>query len=199
MGILKYFIYDNVTDKITNSIKIEEFEYNSETLIWDFYKVLAEKYVDNDDKNYLTMLDINEVFKNLFFRVIGLDKDLEISGETGILTMEELFLGEINKLICIQTIYPMGGIVARYRNYKIVINSNEDIHRNLPHVHVWSPLGDDIFVDLKTFKYKGDFNSNQAKKKIIKYLKNKQKMLLSLYNSIVNHKIIEKVTIDIID
>ena len=199
MSVLKYFIYDNVTDKIINSIKIEEFEYNSETLIWDFYRVLAEKYIDNNHKNYFKMFDINEVIENLFFRVIGLDKDLEISSETGTLTVEELFLGEINKLICLQTIYPIGGIVAKYRNYKIIINSNEDIHRNLPHVHVWSPLGDDIFVDLKTFKYKGDFNSNQAKKKIIKYLKNNQKMLHNLYNCIVNHQILKKVTIDIID
>ena len=199
MKVLKYFVYDNVTNKNTDYIKIEVFEYDSKTLVWDFYKVLAEKYLDNNGNNYHKMININEVIETLFFRVIGLNKDLEISSETGILTIEELFLNEIDKLICMQTIYPMGGIVAKYRNYKIVINSNEDIHRNLPHVHVWSPLGDNIFVDLKTFKYKGDFNNNQAKKKIIKYLKNKQEMLLSLYNSIVNHEIIEKVTIDIID
>lgn len=195
MKKLKFFIYDNVLDLYDDSIKIYYFNYNSKTTIWDLYKFIAQKYVELNIKNFKSVKDVIEI---LCFSTIGLPNNVEISSETGIYTIEELFLNNTNKLICIQALHPIGGVVARYKNYKIVINSNEANHKGTPHVHIWSPLGDDIFFYLTTFKYKGEFNDNNAKKKIVKYIKENQEYLINLYNHIVNNEIIEKQIIDFI-
>lgn len=196
MNKLRFFIYDNVNDLYEDFIKIDYFEYNSNTTIWDLYKFLAKKYVDF---NIDGLKSVKDVIEYMSFKTIGLDIDVEINSENGIFTINDLFLNNVDKLICILPLYPIGGTVAEYRNYRIIIRTNEKNHKHTPHVHIYSPLGEDIFLYLETLEYKGDFSDTKAKKKILKYIKIHKKSLIRLYNDYVSEKNVEKHVIDIID
>lgn len=104
-----------------------------------------------------------------------------------------------DKTLCIIPQLPVGATFAKYNNYRIVIHSDEDIHRNFPHVHVLSGDGDGTVIDLNKLEFcEGIELTGKDKKKIFEYLKDNQKTLLDYYNQIVEHKILDKISIEII-
>lgn len=197
MKEISYFIYDNENNLNCNkSLNIKTFKYNSETLIWDFYKELLQEYVYI---KYDGASSIDELSSLIYFKIIDVRGFRVIDESICDSKIEDLLNDLETKLLIIFPILPIGATMASYKNIKIVIHSNEDVHLNYPHVHIIGAGYDDIFINLNTFDIiEGEFKDKKIKKKILAYLEGNQKKLLDYYDDVVNHKTIDKVNKDII-
>lgn len=188
MKKLRYFIYATLNNINTQSITIEEFEYNNKTKVWDFYYELAKKYVEI---NYNGATEIDQIIETIPFEIIGI-MNTPIDYDHGNILLFKYCEKMLDRILCIIPIFAIGGLVAQYNNYKLVIHSNEDNHKYFPHIHINS-VADCIVIDLKTLKQVEGFPiTGKAKKKIFKYLKDNQNYLIQLYDDIVNKKIVDK-------
>lgn len=196
--VLKYFLYD-IQSGINNGndILVKEFKYTNLTLTNSFYYELLDEYVKNNYNSLSTANEISElistfiVVDNVNNRLIGQFNSDEY--------LSDVINGIADKTLCIIPKLPVGATFAKYNNYRIVIHSDEDIHRNFPHVHVLSGDGEGTVIDLNKLEfYEGIELTGKDKKKIFKYLKDNQKILLDYYNQIVEHKILDKISIEII-
>lgn len=196
--VLKYFLYD-IQSGINNGndILVKEFKYTNLTLTNSFYYELLDEYVKNNYNSLSTANEISElistfiVVDNVNNRLIGQFNSDEY--------LSDVINGIGDKTLCIIPKLPVGATFAKYNNYRIVIHSDEDIHRNFPHVHVLSGDGEGTVIDLNKLEfYEGIELTGKDKKKIFKYLKDNQKILLDYYNQIVEHKILDKISIEII-
>lgn len=196
--VLKYFLYD-IQSGINNGndILVKEFKYTNLTLTNSFYYELLDEYVKNNYNSLSTANEISElistfiVVDNVNNRLIGQFNSDEY--------LSDVLSDIADKTLCIIPQLPVGATFAKYNNYRIVIHSDEDIHRNFPHVHVLSGDGEGTVIDLNKLEfYEGIELTGKDKKKIFKYLKDNQKILLDYYNQIVEHKILDKISIEII-
>ena len=181
---------------VGDSISVEEFSYDENTLVYDFYKVLCKKYVDigyNDakcieDLEYLLSFNIVD---NVNSRSIGIDNGNDY--------LKDIIVGIEDKLLCILPSLPVGATFAAYRGIKIVIHSNEGNHVNYPHVHVINNEFETV-INLDSLEIvEGVELNGKVKKKIMKYLEENQEFLIDCYNKIVGHEDVGKIEIDIID
>lgn len=180
----------------TNSINISEFEYNHNTLVWDFYRHLLKAYVDikfNDLDN------IDDLIMLLSFSIIDNVNSREINPDTGDLYFDELIHDLEEKILCIVPVLPIGATFASYRCYKIVIHSNEGNHLNFPHVHVISKNGLTTVIDLVKLEIvEGVELVGKEKKKIFNYLDENREILINVYKKIVSGMEIGEIKIDLI-
>ena len=103
-------------------------------------------------------------------------------------------------MYCVIPDLPVGGVLAEYRNYKIVIHSNENNHLHFPHVHVYDQIRQNSYVSLVDYEVKGDLSlKDKSGKKIMNYIKKNTEKLTAHYNDVVSGKIVGKVVIDIIE
>ena len=196
MGIFKYFIYDVLNISGEKEIRIEEFEFNSGTLVYDFFNILYKKYVTN---NYERLGDNKELIKYISFKILDIISNPLIDDSSFDLFFNDIIENhDLEKVYCVEPIFPIGDIVARYHNYKIVIHANEDNHQNFPHVHIYDQIGENAIVNLINFQIKGKISINRKEKKIIiDYIKSDKVRLIEYYNRIIEHKNVEKMVIDI--
>lgn len=188
---LKYFIYDYQNGINTKKVKIEKYKYNYNTFVKDFYNHLLKKY----RKIYKDM--VNSPFL-VSFCIENTPFFSRINFDTQFLYMDEIIHNN-DRVHCIIPNLPIGGTFATYKNIKLVMHSNEDIHKNLPHIHVISKEGLDTRINLLTLEEIDDnFLSKKELKTINNYLKDKQDFLLKCYDDIINHKNLAKFEIDII-
>ena len=196
--ILRYFVYDiinniNTTDKIT----IKEFKYDSKTLVNSFYRELLNIYKTINFNDLDNVENISELI--ISFTIIDNVNQREI----GSLNADDYLLDVLtdieDKILCIIPRLPVGATFAKYNNYKIVIHSNEDIHRNFPHVHVLSNQGDGTVIDLVNMEIsEGVELTGKDKKKIFEYLEENRELLINYYRQVVEHKLLDKISIEII-
>ena len=197
MKKFNYFIYDILDIESDKKIEIKSFEYNSTTLVLDFYNTLVNEYVV---KNCERVDDFESVSQMIEYYIPCLVKDKIINEKTFDLFFDELINNEDNHVYCIIPDLPVGGVVAEYRNYKIVIHSNENNHLHFPHVHVYDQIKQNSYVSLIDYEIKGDLSlKDKAGKKIMKYIKKNTEKLTALYNDVVSGKVVDKVVIDIIE
>lgn len=190
-NIIKYFIYDYQNGINTNRIKIEKFKYNKNSYVKDFYDHLLIKY----KKIYKDL--VNSPFLVSFY-IENTPFFSKINFDTQFLYMDEIIHNN-NLIHCIIPNLPIGGTFATYKNIKLVMYSNEDIHRNLPHIHVISKTGLETRINLLTLEeIDNNFLSKKELNTINKYLKDKQDFLLKCYDDIINHRNLAKFEIDII-
>ena len=195
MGNFKYFIYDVLNISGEKEIKIEDFEFNSGTLVYDFYNVLYKKYVIDNSKR---LGNNKELIKNISFKILDIISNPLIDDSSFDLFFNDIIENhDLEKVYCVEPIFPIGDVVAKYRNYKIVIHSNEDNHQNFPHVHVYDQIGQNAYVSLTNFEMsKGLFMKRKDKNKILDYIKDNKEYLTNFYNQVIEHKEKEKVVID---
>jgi len=191
MKKIRYFIYDSLEIRKNDNIIIETFQYDSNTLVYEFYNELYNKYIIankeriKDDCNGSLTFDIRTEMATMVI-------DDSNKG---------LFLSEVIKfeksIYCIIPTLPIGGIFAIYKNYKIIINSKEENHQRFPHVHVYNQIGEDVVVSLIDLEITGEMTiSKKDMRKIVKYIKENKDELIILYNQIIMHKNIGKIEID---
>lgn len=195
MKKFKYFIYDVLDIKKEKEICIEEFEYDSTTLVYDFYNKLLKEYIDANEKNLDSYKD---VVQNISFSAIDIIENIRISESTFDLFFSELVELHKEKTYCIIPVLPVGEVMAQYRNYKIIIHSNENNHLRFPHVHVYDQVRQSAIISLHNFEItdNGIFLKSKDRKKIIEYLKNNKEKLIDFYNQVIEHKEVEKIVID---
>ena len=197
MRKFNYFIYDvlNIENEEINKVKF--FYYDSTTLVHDFYNTLVKEYVIYNRER---VEDYESTVDNILFYIPCLVKDKVINDETLDLFFDELIDKIDNHVYCIIPDLPVGGVFAEYRNYKIVIHSNESNHLHFPHVHIYDQIRQNSYVSLVDYEVKGDLSlKDKSGKKIMKYIKDNTKKLTEYYNDIVSGKIVDKVVIDIIE
>lgn len=197
MHQIRYFIYDSFNIADQQKIDIEEYKYNSTTLIHDFYNELVKKYIIvNKEK----IKDYDIFLKNITFRLLDDIFGFEIDYTTKDLFLYEKLRNQKDKIYCIVPVLPIGGTIALYKNYKIIVHSNENNHLRFPHVHVYNQVGASSIISLIDFKITGDLEMKRKEEsKILEYIKNNKERLTELYNQIIEHKEIGKVVIDVID
>ncbi len=189
MKKLRYFIYDTLNNINTDSIEVEEFEYNNKTKVWNFYYELAKKYVEI---NYNGFTEIDQVIETIPFEIIGAITT-SIDYDHGDMLLTKYCHGMLNRVLCIIPIFCIGGLIAQYNNYRLIIHTNEDNHKHFPHIHVDS-IGDCSVINLVTLEQvEGIPITGKAKKKIFGYLKDNQEFLMQRYDDIVNKKIVDKI------
>lgn len=189
MKKLRYFIYDTLNNINTDSIKVEEFEYNDKTKVWDFYYGLAKKYVEI---NYNGFTEIDQVIETIPFEIIG-GMTIPIDSEHGEMILSKYCGKRLDKILCIIPMFGIGGLVAQYNNYKVIIRSKEEGHHYFPHVHIVN-AEDCAVVNLETLEQvEGTPITGKAKKKIFGYLKDNQEFLIRYYNDIVNNRIVDNI------
>lgn len=188
MRKIEYLVYDLIHKYNIEEFKTQIFNYNEKTLVAEFRKVLLSLY-PNIESHLIEFEVLN-----------GFDNPI-ISYETSDLYLSE-FIGDLPenvKLIIIPK-FPIGGIFATYKNIKLLIHSNEDVHRNEPHIHIISSDGMATRLNLNTMLFLDeDFLSSKEKKKILNYVKKNKQTLLDYYQLVVEHKEVDKVCIDIIN
>ena len=188
MKKLKYFVYDTLNNINTQSITIEEFEYNNKTKVWDFYYELAKKYVEI---GYNDATEIDQIIETIQFEIIGVITT-SIDYSHGDMLLTKYFHSMLNRVLCIIPIFGIGGLIAQYNNYRLIIHTNEDNHKRFPHIHVDS-IGNCSVINLVTLEQvEGIPITGKAKKKIFGYLKEYQDFLIQRYDDIVNKKIVDK-------
>lgn len=196
MKKFKYFIYDVLNITKEKEICIKEFEYNSTTLVYDFFYVLLEEYIKSNEERLGIYKD---VIDNISFVCIDIIEDIRINNSTFDLFFSELAELHEEKVYCIVPSLPIGEIMAKYRNYKIIIHSNENNHLRFPHVHIYDQVGQNAVASLIDFTISdGLYLKRKDEKKIVEYLQKNQEKLTNFYNQVIEHKIPEKVVIDII-
>ena len=194
MRKFKYFIYDVLDITKKKEITIREFEYDSTTLVYDFFNKLLNEYIVANKKNLGIYKDVVE---NISFNAIDIIESIRINEATFDLFFSELTELHKDKTYCIIPVLPIGEVMAQYRNYKIIIHSNENNHLHFPHVHVYDQVGQNAFVSLINFEMSdGLYLKRKDKEKIIKYLEDNKEKLIDFYNQVVDHKLVEKVVID---
>ncbi len=197
MKTLNYYIYDLQNGINNKDISIDEFLYDENTLVFDFYNKLLGKYVEI---KYNDATCLEDLYEKLWFNIVDNINGRELRPENGNEYLLDL-IGDIkDNLLCILPKLPVGATFAMYGKDKIIIHSNEGNHLHFPHVHVIASTGMDTVISLDTFEIcEGVELVGKEKKKIINYLKEKQDFLKSCYNQIVEHKVMDKITIDVID
>lgn len=187
MKKLRYVLYDNQSGINTNELKVDEFEFDNNTLCGELYKELMNKYypkveyeisfliLDNYVNNRIDETSCNIKFKDV------------------------LNFCNLDSIVIIYSVLPIGGEIANYHGYKLYIHSDEEIHRNLPHVHIKCG-GEETRINLLTLEIMDDdiFNSRKDKKKVMSYLKDNQEKWINYYNDVViegksEHMKIEKI------
>lgn len=197
MKKFNYFIYDILNIESDKKNEIKSFEYDSTTLVLDFYNTLVKEYIV---KNCERVDDFESVSQMIEFYIPCLVKDKIINGKTFELFFDELITKADNHLYCVIPDLPVGGVLAEYRNYKIVIHSNENNHLHFPHVHVYDQIRQNSYVSLVDYEVKGDLSlKDKSGKKIMNYIKKNTEKLTALYNEIISGKVVDKVVIDIIE
>ena len=174
MKTLKYLFYDNVNDKNTKELKVNTFEFDNKTKAKELYMELWNKfYTDEDDGVDFAVID------GMYNNKIDFDN-------YNVKLIDILEHCDLNNVIIIYAIIPIGATGAVYNGYRLSIHSDEQIHRYLPHVHVECGAGD-TRINLNTLEIMNDdiFNSRKDKKKILGYLKDNQERWIGYYNSIV--------------
>lgn len=187
MKKIKYLIYDKIRNLNTKTLKLKKFYYTENTLCYEFREQLLKSYP-------ILLHDCID-----FMIINGRDNPI-ISLKTC-----DMFFGEIarqflpkEKIIVIPLI-PNGGTFAIYKNIKLIIHSKEDIHKNLPHIHVIGDTGISTRLDLNTLTFiDKDFLSKKERKKILEYVRKNKDFLIESYNKIVQHQELDKIVIDII-
>jgi len=186
---IRYLLYDDTSNDINSKeFEIEYFEYNENTLVDQFWDKLLEKY-SNSEKIMLT------------FKIVTVKDCYYIDWESANCKFKD-FISKIDdeNIIIILPCLPQGVTVARYDFYKIIIHSNEGVHKNMPHIHIINNDGRTTRVSLNDLKVLDEeILPKKVYKEIFDYLDENKEYLINLYNDIVNHKQIKKVTIDVID
>lgn len=194
MKKFKYFVYDVLNISGEKQINIKEFEYDSTTLVYDFYKKLLEEYIVANEERLGIYKDLVD---NISFNAIDIIENIRISNSTFELFFSELAELHNDKIYCIVPSLPIGEIMAQYRNYKIIIHSNENNHLRFPHVHIYDQVGQNAIASLIDFKIsEGLYLKRKDEKKILEYLRENKEKLIDFYTQVIEHKTIEKVVID---
>ena len=196
MQTIEYFIFDTLDITKQKEIKIEKFKFNSSTLIADFYYELYNKYIVANKRKIRTFRDIIDTIS---FQIKAMNFESEINNDSFGELLEELLI-KPKKLYCIIPVLPIGGTVAKFQNYRIVLRYKEESHDYYPHVHLYNQIGENVSISLIDFKIKGDMNIPKKDKKIImRYLQDNKDKLINEYKQVVEHKIVKKVEIEFID
>lgn len=174
MKELKYLFYDNANDINNKEIEINTFKFNNKTKVKDLYIELRNKFYSDYgyEVDYI-------IVDNIFNYQINFDNfDTPLNS-----ILEHCHLDNI---IIIYSVLPIGATGAYYNGYRLLIHSDEQIHRFLPHVHVECGSGD-TRINLNTLEImdKDIFNSKKDKKKVLSYLRNNQEKWIGYYKSIV--------------
>jgi hypothetical protein len=175
MKTLRYLFYDNVNDINTKDLIVNAFKYNNKTKTKELYLELRNKFYPKEE-NIIDFVVVDNIYNDKI-SFYDLNKYL----------VDLLNCCNLDNIVLIYPILPIGGTGLVYRGYRIYIHSNESIHKNLPHVHVEYGGFEETRINLKTLEIMDDdiFHSKKDKKIIMKYLKNNQERWTEYYNSIV--------------
>ncbi len=195
MEKFKYFIYDVLSIEKDKNIIVKEFEYDRSTLVYDFYNKLFNDYIVSN-KERLGKYDF--IGNNVYFRIVDVISDVLLDSSNGDLFMYEVLLNhDLDKTFCVLPVLPIGDVVARHKNFKIAIYSND--HQQFPHVHVYDQVGQNFVVSLVDLKIHHDVHFNRKdKKKIMDYIKENREILKNHYEEMLSGKLVEKFVVDII-
>lgn len=187
MNRIKYLLYDTDLNINTKKIKVEHFKYKDDTLVKDFKRHLLIKYYSLLSEEVLS------------FKIITTFDTYYIEFENTECKLKDFFREiDTKNIILIVPCLPEGGTIARFDCFRIVIHSNEENHRNMPHIHIIKHDGGSMRIRLIDLK---PLDKNILPKKIYKniydYLEKNRDYLIKMYDEIVNHKEIEKFVIDI--
>lgn len=173
---------------------------------WDNHSEISSEFIyEYDDQTEIMELNIyiNSLYDDIVCTVLFANE----YGYSSIPTegyVKEFVENNYFDLYIFSRIGPIGGLMETIQNYKIIINSKEENHRNEPHVHIKND-NEEFRIRLTDFTIMDNNHKKPSLKvnkktlnKIIGYLKTNQKWLLNQYNEIVNHNDVSNIVIDIV-
>ena len=110
----KFFIYDILNISNQKEISIEEFDYDTSTLVIDFYNVLYKYYIINN----IEKLGKDNSLKDItYFRILDIVCNVDIDERN----FDDYFYKMIErhdkeKVYCIVPVFPVGDTFATYHN-----------------------------------------------------------------------------------